>query len=71
MRWVGHIALMAEIGNVYKILVEKPEQKRPLERPRCSWEDNIKIYLREIEFGDVYWIHLAPDTDWQRLLSTQ
>jgi hypothetical protein len=48
MRWAGHVARMEEKRNAYRILVEKPEGKRPLRRPRCRWVDNIKIYLREI-----------------------
>jgi hypothetical protein len=48
MRWVGHIAHMGEMRNVYKILVRKPERKRPLGRPRNICEDNIRIYLREV-----------------------
>jgi hypothetical protein len=46
MRWAGHIPLM-ENWNAYRILVEKPEGKRPLGRSRCRWEDNIKMDLRE------------------------
>jgi hypothetical protein len=48
MRWAGHVARMEETRNTYRILVGKPEGKRPLGRPRCRWVDNIKIYLREI-----------------------
>jgi hypothetical protein len=47
----------------YKVLVGKPERRRPLERPRCKWEDNIKIDLREGEWGDIDWIDLAYDRD--------
>jgi hypothetical protein len=46
-RWVGHAALMWEIRNAYKILVQKPDGKRPLRRPRYRWEDNIKTDLRK------------------------
>jgi hypothetical protein len=46
MRWAGHAARMGEKRNAYRILVEKPEGKRPLGRPRRSWVDNIKIDLR-------------------------
>jgi hypothetical protein len=52
--------------------VGKPEGKRPLERPRCRWEDGIKMHLREIGWGEggVEWIHLAQDRDhWQALMS--
>jgi hypothetical protein len=48
MRWVEHVACMEEIRNVYKILVRKPEGKRPLKRPRHIWEDNIRMDLREL-----------------------
>jgi hypothetical protein len=48
MRWAGHIALMGEKRKAYRILVGKPEVKRPLGRPGCRWEDNLKMDLREI-----------------------
>jgi hypothetical protein len=48
MRWVGHVARMGEGRDVYRVLVGRPERKRPLGRPRRRWEDNIKIDLREI-----------------------
>jgi hypothetical protein len=46
MRWAGHVALMGEERKVYKILVVKPEGKRPLRRPRCRWEDGIILDLK-------------------------
>jgi hypothetical protein len=46
MRWARHVARMGEKGNVYRVLVGKPEVKRPLGRPRRRWVDNIKIDLR-------------------------
>jgi hypothetical protein len=46
--------------NVYRVLVGKPEGKRPLERPRHRWENGIKMDLKEIGWGDVEWIQLAP-----------
>jgi hypothetical protein len=49
MRWVGHVARIGEKRNAYRILVGKPEGKRPLRRPRRKWVDIIKIDLREIE----------------------
>jgi len=49
MRWVGHAAHMGEWRGVYRILVGESEGKRPLGRPRRSWEDNIRLYLREVE----------------------
>jgi hypothetical protein len=52
-------------------LVEKPEGKRPLGRPRRRWEDNIKMDLGKIGFGDVDWIHLAQHRDrWGALVNT-
>jgi hypothetical protein len=58
MRWAGHVAPMREVRGAY-ILVGRPEGRRPLRRPRHRWEDNIKMDLREIGFGDVDWIHLS------------
>jgi hypothetical protein len=46
MRWAGHVARMGKTRNAYRILVGKPEGKRPPERPRCKWVDNIKMDLR-------------------------
>jgi hypothetical protein len=48
LRWAGHVARMGEVRGVYKVLVGRPENKRPLGRPRRTWEDNIKLDLREI-----------------------
>jgi hypothetical protein len=52
-----------EKRNAYRILVGKPEGKRPLGRPRCRWVDNIKIDLREIGLDGMDWIYLAQDRD--------
>jgi len=49
MRWAGHVARMGKKRNAYRILVENPEGKRPLGRPRWSWEDNNKMNLQEIQ----------------------
>jgi hypothetical protein len=71
MRWAGHVARMGEVRCVYNILVGRPEGRRPLGRPRRRWEDNIKVDLREIVFGDVDWIHWAQDRDrWRALVNT-
>jgi hypothetical protein len=51
MRWVGHVTRMGEERKVYKVLVGKPEGKRPLGRPRRRWEDGIRMDLREIGWG--------------------
>jgi hypothetical protein len=71
IRWVGYAAHMGEMRNAYKILVGKPEGKRPLGRIRHRWKDNIKMNLREIGFGGVDWIHMAQKRDrWRAPLST-
>jgi hypothetical protein len=62
MRWAVRVARMGEWRNVYRILVGRPEGKRPFERPRRRWENGIKMELREIGWG-VEWIHLAQDKD--------
>jgi hypothetical protein len=68
MRWVGYVANMGEMRNAYKILVGKPEGKRPLRRPRHTWEDNIKINLKEIGCKGVDWFQLPQDrVQWQLL----
>jgi hypothetical protein len=52
---------MGEGRGLYRVLVGRPEGKRPLERPRCRWEDNIKMDLREIGIDGANWIQLAQD----------
>jgi hypothetical protein len=61
MRWVGNIARMGEKSNAYRLLVGKPEEKRPLGRPGRRWVDNIRMDLGEVRLGDVEWICLAQD----------
>jgi hypothetical protein len=63
MRWAGHVARMGEKRNAYRILVGKPEGNRPPGRPRCRWENNIRMDLREIGWGGMDWIDLAQDRD--------
>jgi hypothetical protein len=63
MRWAGHVAHMREKRNAYRILVGKPEGKRPLGRRRRRWKNNINMDLREIGWGDMDWIYLAQDRD--------
>jgi hypothetical protein len=53
MRWAGHVARMGEKRNGYRLLVRKPEGKRPLGRPRRRWVDNIRMDLGEVGWGDV------------------
>jgi hypothetical protein len=62
---------MGENRNAYRVLVGKPEQKRPLGRHTCRWEDNIKMDHREIGLGVMHWIYLAQDRDqWRALVNT-
>jgi hypothetical protein len=61
MRWAGHVARMGEERKVYKVLVGKPEVRRPLGRPMRRWEDGIGMDLGEIGLEGVDWIHLAQD----------
>jgi hypothetical protein len=68
MRWAGHVAQMGEKRNAYKILVGKPEGKRPPGRTRRRWEDNIRMYLRERGWGGMDWIDLAQDREQWRVL---
>jgi len=67
---VGHVAPKGDRRGVYRVLVEKPEGKRPLGRPRRRWEDNVKMDLQEVGFGGVDWIELAEDRDRWRALVT-
>jgi hypothetical protein len=68
MRWAGYVARMGENRNVYRLLMGKPEGRRPLERPRRRWLDNIRMDLVEVGLGDVDWIGLAQDRDRWRVL---
>ena len=70
MRWAGHVARMGEERGVYRVLVGKPEGKRPLGRPRRKWVDNIRMDLQEVGCGYVDWIGLAQDRDsWRTVVS--
>jgi len=61
---------MGEKRGVYRVLVGKPERKRPLGRPRLRWEDNIKTDLQEVGFWDMDWIELAQDRGrWRALVN--
>jgi hypothetical protein len=71
MRWAGHVARMGEGRGVHRVLVGKPEGKRPLGRPRRRWEDNINMDVQEVGGGRGDWVELAQDTDmWRALVST-
>ena len=63
MRWAGHVARMGKDRGVHRVLVEKPETKRPLGRPRRRWENNIKMDLREVVGGRGDSMELAQDRD--------
>ena len=63
MRWAGHVARMEEGKGVHKVLVGKPEGKRPLVQPRRRWEDNITMDLQEVGRGCGDWMELAQDRD--------
>jgi hypothetical protein len=70
MRWVGHVARMGKKRNAYRLLVGKPEGRRPLGRPRRRLLDNIRMDLVEEGWGDVDWIGLAQDRDrWRALVN--
>jgi len=69
-RWAGHVARMGEKRGAYRVLVRKPEGKRPLGRPRRKWEDNIKMYLKKVGCGSMDWIEIAQDRDrWWALVN--
>ena len=63
LRWAGHVARMEQSRNAYRVLVGRPEGKRPLGRPRRRWEDNIKMDSREVGCSPREWIDLAEDRD--------
>jgi hypothetical protein len=70
MRWVGPVVRIGEEKGVHRLLVEKPEGKRPLGRSRRRWEDNIKMDLQEVGGGHEDWMELAQDRDgWQALVT--
>jgi len=70
MRWAWHVARMGEERGVYRVLVGKPEGKRPMGRPRRRWVDNIKMDLQEVVCGYMDWIGLAQVRDkWRTLVS--
>jgi hypothetical protein len=71
MRWAGHMARMGEGSGVYRVLVGRPEDKRPLGRLRHRWEDNIKTDLREVGMDGANWIQLAQDrVQWRAFVNT-
>jgi hypothetical protein len=70
MRWAGYVVRMGERRVVCRLLVEKPEGKSPLGRPRGRWEDNIKMTLKEVGYGVMEWIDPAQGRDrWRALVN--
>jgi len=70
MSWAGNVARMSEERGVCRVLVRKPEGRRPLGRPRRRWVDNIRMELQEVGYGYMDWIGLAQDRDsWRTLVS--
>jgi hypothetical protein len=71
MRWAGHVSRMGEGRGVYRILVGRPEGKRPLGRPRCRFDNNIKMNLREIGIDGANWSQLVQDrVQWWACVNT-
>jgi hypothetical protein len=66
------VARMGEESKVYRVMVGKPEGKRPLGRPRRRWEDGVRVDLRQTGWGSVEWIQLADDRNrWRVLVNTE
>jgi hypothetical protein len=71
MRWAGHVGRMGERRGVYRVLVVRPEGKRPLGRRRSRWEANIKMNLRDIGLDEANWIQLTQDrVQWRAFVNT-
>jgi hypothetical protein len=71
MSWAGYVARMGASRGVYRVLVGKPEVKRPLGRPRLGWEGNIKMDRQELLRGSMEWIELVEDRNrWRALVNT-
>jgi hypothetical protein len=71
MGWVEHVARMGEKKNTYRLLVRKPEGRRPVGRPRRGWLNNIRLHFVEVGWGDVDWIGLAQEKDrWRALVNS-
>jgi hypothetical protein len=70
-RWAGRVPRKGEKRNMYRLLVGKPEGRKPLGRPRRRWLDNIRMDLVEVGWGDEDWIGLAHDRDrWRALVNS-
>ena len=71
MRWAGHVVRLGQGRSLYRVLVGKPEGKRPMGRPRQRWKDNINMDVQEVGGGCGDWMELAQDRDrWRTLVST-
>jgi hypothetical protein len=71
VRWAGHVARMGEKRNMYRLLVGKPEGRRPLGRPRRRWVDNVRMGLLELGWGDMDWIGVVQGRDrWRALMNS-
>jgi hypothetical protein len=71
LKWARNVARMRRKKNAYRLLVGKPKGKKPLERPRRRWMDNIRMDLGEVGWGDVDWINLAKDRNrWRALVNS-
>jgi hypothetical protein len=71
MRWAGHVTSIAEGRGAYRVLVGRPEGKRPLGRPRRKWDDNIKVDIRKMGIDGLNWIRLAQDgVHWPTFINT-
>jgi hypothetical protein len=71
LRWAGHVARTGERRGAYEALVEKPEGRRPLGRPRRRWEDILKWIFEKLDGGDIDWIDLTQDRDrWRAVVYT-
>jgi hypothetical protein len=64
----GNVECVGEGRDVHRVMVGKPDRKRPLGRPRCRWEDNIKMDLREVGCGGMDWIGLVQERDRRRAI---
>jgi hypothetical protein len=70
MRWAVHVTRFGERRGLYRVLVGKPERKRPLGRPRRRWDDNVKVNLQEVGCGVMDWIEVDQDRDrWRALVN--
>ena len=70
MGWVGHLETLSDKKGAYRVLVGKPEEKRPLGKPRIRWEDVIKMDLYDVEWEGMDWINLARGRErWRSLVN--